>query len=385
MKEAVPILVCGNAGPVGGDLLRRRDISIHWALSVPEAIAVLAKVNPPVCIVLEQHAEALLAAKPAEATTRFISLVANPTPESTQKQQELGATLVVQISVAERILEAISELTGLAFAQHPRVLFRSPISIEIPDEETVQLETVNLSASGLCVKGLSPAAQGKSVRVRVHLDAELTSNAIVVRCFEQEGTPMAGLCFTDLSAEEHTRVEKFVERELFHHPESTSTVLALEFGAEIPVVEAPRRPADVAMAELKAHLREVHLESKRDEMLHQPRKSSAPPPMHPAPAKKPFDESKLSAPERASMRGDPAPAWAEPALKARLRLDLDKKERGKLTHDAVHDVLVVCRDMGSSVAESDMAALVEVTTTRAALLKEIYWEPARRRVGTKRA
>src|SRR4051812_31800323 len=115
MAERTTILVLGDAGAVGGDLLRRAEIEILWALSVTEALAVQRRVGPPVCIVREPFAAELLRSR---SPTRNLPAIVLLDPGGWAQRDEyfaLGATALVQATSGERILEALSELTGLAF------------------------------------------------------------------------------------------------------------------------------------------------------------------------------------------------------------------------------------------------------------------------------
>lgn len=375
MKTNVPILVCGNAGTVGGDLLRRRDITTYWALTIAECVAVMKRVGPRVCIVREEHAEALLKAKPSTSSTAILVLMREEEWTGAEGLFAAGATALVHGGAPDRILEAVSELTGLAFAQYPRVLYQTAVEIQVAGRDAQFLETVNLSASGVCVRGLDAVSLGLGAKVSFPLmEPPLETPALVVRCFEEKGKPMAGLAFTELKGEERARLIALVEQELAAHAGSAVTIDVSEI--EELELEDKRRPSEVAVAELREMLRGVHHESMRETMreaaIQSMKKDSI--------VKL---ESKLTDAERKTMLGEPAPAWAEPALQARLQIHLDRRDSGQPSEKTVQETLVLCRNMGDAIASDDHDSMVEVTATRAGLLREIYAEPARVRHGAK--
>lgn len=371
-KAAVQILVCGNAGPVGGDLLRRRDIAVHWALSTAEALAVLKRARPLVCLIRESFAEAILQQRPQNVPTSFVVLMDDANWSRSAALFEAGATALVHAGTPERILEAISELTGLAFAQYPRVAYRAPVEVSGEGLEARLLQTVNISASGVCVRGLEPLRIGSGVCASFPLlDPPLETSAIVVRCFSQDDEPMAALCFNALKAVDRVRLIALVNQQLEESQDNAVTIDVPDLADEIEVGVGSIANGEAAIAELKLKLRQVHEESKRDSSLGELRKNGLV-----------RLERQLTASERAAMLGRPAPVWAGPALDAHLELHLDRRERGRPSAEAVERTLGLCRGMGAAISDDDYSALCEVTLTRAALLREVYSEAGSSRRGS---
>ena len=383
MQRQVAIVVCGNAGTVGGEILRRRDVVTYWALNAEEAIATIVRVQPRVVLAREEQALAVIAGV-KETKTPVVVLLDENGWDHHQEYIAAGAAAVALSQSGARILEAVSELTGLAFAKHPRVAYETTVEVAVVGKAAQNLATVNLSASGVCVAGLDKSDQGLAARVTfTRLNPPMSFDALVVRCFKGEGDKaMAGMTFTNVSPDAVAMLVTLVEDEIDKDETAALTVeVPLTLDPDEAALDEVQARGEAAVAALKDKLRGIHFDVKRDDELGGPRK-----PMPRTASTTSISaevEPMLSPSERALVLGQPAPDWAEPVINARLRLHVERKQVGGASKRAVKEALTLCRTLGRG--STDAASMVEVTSVRASLLREVYCESPRSRHGAKEA
>ena len=205
---SIPLLVCCDAGAAGRELLARRDMVLRWALTPAEAHAVISADPPQLMLVREDMAEDVLRTLP-----NGLPVVVLLEPDGWSRHQryaEAGATALVRASNRERILEAVSELTGLAFRVHPRVPLSEVFEVKVGDEHHF-LEGAEISASGIAVRNLP----GARVGTRVTVDLDFLSpgrrlSAMVVRFGQDDGQSLAGLTFDSLTEDDRQALAGFI-------------------------------------------------------------------------------------------------------------------------------------------------------------------------------
>lgn len=372
MQKSVSIVVCGNAGVVGDQLLRRRDIVTYWALTPEEAVAVVERVRPKVALVREEHALAVL-----DGTRRWrtpvVVLLEGDGWARREQYFTAGATALVQASAGDRILEAVSELTSLAFAKAPRALYETTVEVEIAGHSRF-LETVNLSASGVCIAGIDAMEQSLGATVTFPLlDPPLTLQALVVRTHHDGVRDLGGLAFVNPSPQAEARLRALVEEEISHGDAQVTIDVPMAFDPITAALDEVSLAGEEAVDALKTKLRDLHHEAKRDGELHRkarPRAGTT--------SGRDIDAA-LSPSERAHVLGQPSPDWAAPALNTRLKLHVERKERGAPSQRTVRDALTLCRTLG--LGAHDGPAMVEVAAVRASLLRDVYADAPRARHG----
>lgn len=370
MPNNAPVVVCGNAGTAGGDLLRRRDIQTYWALTAPEAIAAVTEAKAKVCLCRPEHAEEILKSIPRRSEARVLVLCEGDEWKQKDALFAAGATALVQANATDRILEAVSEVTGLAFAKYPRVRMETAIEVTVEGESRL-LHTVNLSASGVLIRGGDALKVGTGVHVSfLLLEPPIDLDALVVRSTQDGPEPLIGLCFRDVPEGARQRLSALVEQEIEADEDAALTIDVPIFSDEIAQAHAAvETNGEKALGELKDKLRDVVKEAKRDSSLKSPTR----------PDSSAKISSTLSKAEKASVLGQPAPDWAQPALDARLQLHVERKEQGRPSPRTVQETLVLCRTLGQGT--NDRATLAEVCTVRANLLREVYSDAPRTRAG----
>ena len=209
---SIPLLVCCDAGAAGRELLARRDMILRWALTPAEAKSVIAIDPPWLVLVREDMAGDVLRETPAG-----LPVVVLLEPDGWVRHEcyaEAGATALVRASNRERILEAVSELTGIPFRVYPRVPLTEVLNVEV-DGEAHYLEAVEISASGIAVRNLPGARVGTRVMVDLDfLEPARRLSAIVVRFGQDDGQPLAGLTFNALHEDDRKTLVTFIrERE----------------------------------------------------------------------------------------------------------------------------------------------------------------------------
>src|SRR5262245_2380308 len=159
-RMSTTILVVTDAGAAGRVLLGRNELDVRWALTVDEAMAVVEQLAPRACLVRETIAPQLFEAfKRLPEPPPAIVLLEDDGWDRRHLYFGLGATALVNETAVDRVQEAVSELTGIAFRGSPRIPFASVIDAKIDGEDTF-LETVDLSVSGVSVRGLENAVPG---------------------------------------------------------------------------------------------------------------------------------------------------------------------------------------------------------------------------------
>ena len=352
---SIPILVCCDAGAAGRELLARRDMVLRWALTPAEAKAVVANDPPRLLLIREDMAEDVLRDLPA-GIPAVVLLEPDGWPRH-QRYAEAGATALVRASNRERILEAVSELTGLAFRVHPRVPINEVVSATIGDD-THYLEAAEVSASGIAVRNLPGARVGTRVTVDLHfLEPARELSAIVVRFGQDEGQVLAGLAFDGLTEDDRKALVSFIRQreammrmpepenltsdlgtytlDLFHHGGADTRIFKDMMSAALfPVTGAvgPRMPSWLERV-----------------------------------------AGSLTSIERASLTGDTDVPFADPAVDLRVTLAHTRAGGGGMVSPSQGQrVLEFSRTLANEGTGRPAEVLHQITEIRAALLVEVY-------------
>jgi hypothetical protein len=210
MFQRVPILVCGSIREASCELLARPDFDLYWATSIEEALAVLRRVDPAVVVAGDEAARELFAADPS-VPKRAACVVVSKGRENGESHMRAGAVAVVE---AEHVAAMVSELTGIPFRVHPRVPFRTRVGVELGAEK-LELMTVDLSRSGVCIAGMPAGKSGETVSLEFRdLEPVARAEAVVVRSFSGPDGYCTGLCFTSLDDGAVEVLTKSIDREL---------------------------------------------------------------------------------------------------------------------------------------------------------------------------
>ncbi|MCK6544675.1 PilZ domain-containing protein [Myxococcota bacterium] len=367
--KRTPILVCSDAGSAGRVLLARRDLDIRWALTVPEAVAVLDSGFPRVLVTREELAgEVLEAARRRDHPVPSIVLLDAEGWARADAHFSRGATALVRESACGRILEAISELTGVPFAQYPRVPYVTPIDAET-NGVSCFIESLDLSPSGLTVRGLELPEVGQVVELTFSmLEPPLVATGIVVRTFVEDGESVAGLAFRDLEAVTQARLVMLVEQVRQSAPKLPEpSDFSTDLGSRTLDLEIELVQLGNASAAYRDLLRGA-LSGRETTVLPSWLRRLA---------------AQLSATERRAVLAEPVPAWAHQTLELRLELGrkrLDAALPALDDSDARRVIDLVCA-LAVENEHGAPEALVEICEVRASLLREIYGAPSKSRAG----
>ena len=355
---SIPLLVCCDAGAAGRELLARRDMILRWALTPAEAQAVVAVDAPHLVLVREDMAEDVLRNLPQGLPT--VVLLEPDGWTRHKRYAEMGATALVRASNRERILEAVSELTGLAFRVHPRLQLSEVLPVQVAGGEIHYLEVSEVSVSGIAVRNLPGARVGTRVRVDMDfLDPMRQLTAIVVRFGQDEGQPLAGLAFDALTDEDRRALGTFIrEKEAartFPEPEN----LTADIGTYTLDLFRQQSPTDVKVFK---------------EMLSA---SMFPLPGALGPRMPHWLEKvavSLTSLERDAVQGVKVPMFAQAALDLRLTLAQVRASSGGdvLTPGLGEQVLEFARTLANEGTGKPAELLVQITEIRAALLIMAY-------------
>lgn len=353
--SSIPLLVCCDAGAAGRELLARRDMILRWALTPAEAKAVVAVDPPRLLLIRESMADDVLRDLPV-GLPAVVLLEADGWARH-KRYAEAGATALVRASNRERILEAVSELTGLAFRIHPRLSITEVINMTIGDD-TYYLQAAEISASGIAVRNLPGARVGTRVTVELDfLEPPRALTAIVVRFGQDEGQVLAGLAFDGLNDIDRKALSTFIkDREtetrmpepehLAEDPGTYSLDLFQHNGPDTRIFK------DMMSASLFPIVGAVG-------------------PRMPSWLERVADS--LTEVERSSLRGTTEVPFAGPALDLRLTLAHTRARAGGQISPALGQrVLEFSRTLANEGTSRPAEILHQITEIRAALLVEAY-------------
>lgn len=367
--KRTPILVCSDAGSAGRVLLARRDLDIRWALTLAEAESVLATGFPRVVVTREELAAGVLelARRRSPAVPTLVLLELDGWSRADDYFAR-GATALVRESACGRILEAISELTGVPFAQYPRVPYVSPIDAEVMGTRCF-IESLDLSASGLTVRGLPLPEVGQVVELTFSmLEPALVASTMVVRTYVEGGETIVGLAFRDLDGVTHARLVMLVE----------------ELRQSAPKLPEPSDfSTDLGSRTLDLELELVQLGDASGVYRGLLRGSIAGTAQSTLPSWLRRLGATLSTTERRGVLGDPVPAWAHQTVELRLELGRKRLDAALPALDDADARRVI--DLVCALAVEDEGSppetLFEICEVRASLLREIYGAPSKSRAG----
>ena len=353
---SIPLLVCCDAGAAGRELLARRDMVLRWALTPAEAKAVFEADPPRLVLVREDMAEDVLRNLPTGLPA--VVLLEPDGWARHQRYAEAGATALVRASNRERILEAVSELTGLAFRVHPRVTLSEVVPLEIAGE-TSYLEVAEISASGIAVRNLPGARVGTRVQVELDfLDPARRLTAIVVRFGEDDGQSLAGLAFDALNDDDRRALVAFIRRQ--------------EAAEQLP------EPENLT-ADLGTYTLDLFQHNGSDVQMFKDMMSAAMFPLSGAigPRMPKWLErvaASLTPLERSALQGESSiPPFAAASVELRLALAQSRAGAGgPISRDLGHRVLEFARTLANEGTSRPAEILRQITEIRAALLVQAY-------------
>lgn len=362
--KSIRILVCADAGAAGRDLLARRDVLLEWALTPEEAVAALQGGPPDVILAREDFVLTLLRhGRKVVQGTPVIVLLESDGWERRDAFFEAGATALVRASNRERILEALSELTGLSTSVHPRVPYGDVVDVGIGGERRFY-EAVELSSSGISVRDLPAVELGTIVDVTlVMMDPPYTFSAMVIRQQPDRHGRLSSLAFNAISDDERAMLldeiaHKRRALEPLPEPVGLTTDLSgstytLDLFTAMQGESSNARYHRILMELLEAGEDMIQVRSPR--WLRRVCRH-------------------LSELERRALTGGPAPEYALAALD--MRIDLAHSRAFNLravpSQKEVDLCLDFCRALAVDSLDSDVEDLAQVAAIRAELLREVY-------------
>jgi hypothetical protein len=354
MSRLVGTLVYGDLRGAGHELLSRSDLDLRWALTLHEALAVSKRVKLDLVIASDHYALAYLSAR-AELPSHppCIVLLGDHHLDEKAAFEEAGATALVSGSDPQRIVEAISELTGLTFRDHPRVPLHTVVDVQYGNDSHL-LYTFDLSISGVCIRDLPEAKYGDRATVTFDLfDPPLTAEAMVVRSFNLPEAKCTGLAFVELKEEDRKRIEHLVAKELVSMPMFTTSDIADMPGEQtIDLLTALRNKSDEGLSEYLDMLTAI-VHSKADA----------------GPSWLFEVAAKLTETEREALRGK-GPEWAKTAVS--VRLDLKRQIIDRSSSGDFSSAMEFCSAMAGEVKSATVDQAVDATSIRSAILRAVY-------------
>ena len=365
--------VCCDAGSAGRDLLARPDLDVAWALTPEEAIALLDSAMPKVMLVREEVALGYL--RGVLARKRKPPCIVLLEPDGWERRSayfEAGAAVLVRASAKERILEAISELTGLAFAAHPRVPYPEILDVRVGDDIHFA-QAVDLSVSGVALRDVPGAQLGSQVVVSfVMTEPPLSLPGLVVRVEAEPDGEVIGVCFDAPSAAERAVLEALLaagRARLPPLPEPVGLTADL-LGTFTLDLFTQNTPPDVAAANDLGMLRDL---------VRLPPGGVGPR----VPRWLQRVAAELTALETAALLGG-GPAFAVACAEVRLAIARARTESTEEVPSRAlcERVLEFCRTLAGEAAGTDAPILAQVSRVRGALLRALYGRPPGGRMST---
>lgn len=360
--KSVSILVLSDAGAAGRELLARRDVDLGWALTVDEALAAIETRRPRVVLAREDLAVDLLERGKALLVRVPVVILLDPSGWAKRATYfAAGATALVSAGSLGRILEAVTELTGLSTRYAPRVPYPDVVDVSFMGS-SIFLEALELGTSGLSIREFPPARVGDRVEVGlVMMDPALTVSGMVVRSYVSRRGAITEVAFNALDDEERATLEAFVKgerarREPLPDPVGlTSDIAGGTFTLDL---------FDALGESSAAPDRWVQLLAERlasDEEVRAPKWLVR-------------VERDLTEIERRAALGEKVPAFAKAALS--MRVDVARAQAAMLDARSIQEscelALDFCRSLAVDAQGSPMPHLAQVPDIRAGVLSQIY-------------
>ena len=361
--KPVYILIISDAGAAGRGLLGRRDVELGWALTVDEATRSVERRRPRAVLTREEHAAEFMRSAP-DLLAR-VPVVVLLEPDGWERRPEyfsLGATALVSLGSEARILEALTELTGLPTRFAPRVPYPEVVDVALQGSK-LYLEAAELGTSGMAIRDFPPARVGERVEVGlVMMDPPRVLSGMVVRSHVGRTGPLTEIAFNALDDRERAFLQAFVDRHLSGSRDLPEPVgLTSDLGGGTFTLDLMSSLGE--SGEQLGPWVELLAERQRE-----PDRGMR------APKWLLRVERELTDVERRVLRGDDAPAFARAALE--LRIDLARSQAN--LHDApslresCELGLDFCRSLAADADRERPEWRAQVPEIRAGILTQIY-------------
>lgn len=244
---AVPVLICGDAGSAGRVFLGRPDMDLWWATDRDEIEACLGRGEDFVVVANERFAEVAKAAmKSAGQDARSLVVL-----EALGFDGAHGSdVLVVDAEDRDAVVRAVSAVSGLPFRACARVPYADLVECEW-NGQWVPLSAVDISRSGISLRSPPVLDVGATLRLRLAFAGQsFALDATIVRRFERDEEPAAGLVFQSVSEPDGkslTALVDHLERNLSYWPDPRGLTLDLAGGFTMDLssrVDRLRNPND---------------------------------------------------------------------------------------------------------------------------------------------
>lgn len=350
------IVVAADAGAAGRSLLEHDDLSIWWALTSREVRAALQ--HPFDLIVTREE----LADVALEGNKADVLVLLEPDSWGLHDQYfKAGATGLVQASNSARVVEAVSELTGVAFAEHPWVEVSEFVSVR--DSDLGFVRVLRLSQGGLELEMADLRFQQGQ---RLVLELDFLPGAPAVPCaivrMPDKSRSSWGLAFETPDEAVVSHIKKFVGSISSDLPSPVS--LTADLGT--CTLDLMMRPEeDKKTAECRSRLKAVLQDDKADRIPRWIRSL----------------KDSLTPLEMAVLSGDRIDPMASEAIDIRLELGMiavDQPADLQLNR-RTQRVIEFARSLALTYEEADASVLLDVMRMRAALLAGVYRLDSKRR------
>jgi hypothetical protein len=275
-----------------------------------------------------------------------------------------GATAIVQQSAENRILEAVSSLTGLSFRHCPRVPYQTVVDVS-HGRDRFFLETSEISATSVSIRGVPTELAQIGQRAELHfmmLEPPVDAVGVVVRVYEEHGENVAAFNFAEMSQPARTRIGLIVAEETQNAPPLPDPVgmthdLSGAFTADLVLQLGPDRDANgIYLNMLYEWLKTPTNVQRLPSWLERVGRA-------------------LTGVERTALLEGGSPAFARAAIEVRIRLHRMRLESSWPIESESERAFEICQALAADAAGSSPDVLADVTEIRAALLRSLYGDP----------
>ncbi len=372
MRQSASVLVLGDPGPVRNELLLRSEIEVLWASSIEQAEAMLKHCTVDICISSPSSGEASELCAIADMENGVPCLVlTHPNPGGANLSPMKGSTTFA-VDQIETLLCELGERLDLSFAKHARADIEVPVRVVIDGEEH-ELRTINLSASGVAVRGFPKASAGTRAELIFEVQGRaLRTQARVVRCFSSRKARAAGLVFVDLPEGVRAAIAKLVDSRLSRRSGDLS--LEMLFGDLTLDIENDSSRAlntrDVDSGPLPddfvTDMEEIEIPQLRKVLKGELE-------LHEGAAWMQKLVSELSEVEVAAATGQKVPLWTHASFRMRCYLAWARAEERRLPSVIVDEAYRLFVGLAEEAEVHRGGMVAQIGKIRAALLRDILW------------